>query len=949
MKFSLTLGFCFSLLTGIAQCDYYIKEALIPNSFGHAISTCSDGGSVIAGVLDSGPFGNEDWIISRRDNQEVEVWTKAIGTNLVESGKNLIVTEMSDGFLVAGYQTPTNSLTRTFIFVKLNTQGDIQWQKSIPDAFSDGDTPRDILITENHIYIAGTSRSYGVGISDAIILCFEHDGDFLWGKTMGGALNDHFYSIDVHSNGKVIVAGNNESFDEIVHHNWVLTMDSLGNVLNEKIIYGNAIDTALRIKKNNAGNFAMIGYSKSFGSAQESTEVIELDENLNIVDDFIIDSPFVDQGFDIILDDGHQLIVSNSRIAQNQKVIQVYDLNNIVNGEISSQYYSLNGNIYNETVSMLTHYSSDYLTVICTIQEGGQSSLGLLKFSLNDCPENADDCLNTQLTDVIDVSFNTINYDSEKLVFDQLQNASLSAQDYEIEYFFHCPAIECEGEFSFNTNDFCSNSNVEIGLESNNVNDQDIDSVSWQILGNSSDGPEANFTIGNEEEFNVYLEITTLDGLCTYIIDSLIIVPPPELVLLDIELNSCEEFLVDDYALPFCLLPLPELIDDDIVLTCQEGCSLFELSIEVVQELPMVADTIQLIICEGETFEFNLNSIDSSLYFMETNLSTTELSDAGWSTLEISNGFCDDDITFFIDIPVYPDLPEDFYTTCELPFDPALDPMFELFFEGEVVATNQLNEEGVYVYTFTNECFVLDGQFTLEHIDFPPLTNDIVLCAGDNFVLDLSELNAYSPQNPGSTELIFEPESNSTFDVILLDLDYNCPFNVELNFNLILEPTIDLPTDTLICNGESLEISVSDSYAVFLNDSLQTEALVLTESAEITLITENICFNVAQALNVVFVDCEDEFCDVYFPNAITTNEDLRNEVFFGKTTCDLKDFQLQIFNRWGEKIFECYDINDVWPKPEDHIPIGIYIWQAKYLRSTAIEPVLLRGHVTVIE
>ncbi|GEM_PF-5172458 len=949
MKFLLTLGLCLGILLGKAQCDHYIKEALIPNSFGHAISACSDGGNIIAGVLEDGPHGNEDWLISRRNNQEVEIWTKAIGTNLVESGKNLIVTEMSDGFLVAGYQTPTNSLTRTFIFVKLNPDGDILWQKLIPGAFSDGDTPRDILITENHIYIAGTSRSYGAGLSDAIILCLDLSGNLLWGKTMGGILNDHFYAINHHSNGKVIIAGNNESFDEIVHHNWVLVMDSLGNTIHEKIIYGDAIDTVFKIEKNNTGNFSLVGYSKSFGSTHEATEVIELDEELNILNDFIIDSPFVDQGFDIILDDGYQFIVSNSRLSPNQRVIQLYDLNNIVNNEIASQFYSINGSIYNESVSMLTHYNNDHLTVICTIQEAGVRSLGLLKFSLNDCVDNDLDCRESQLTEVIDVSFNTIDYEGVKINFNLLQNASLSAQDFEISFFYHCPTVECEGEYSFNTNEFCSNSLVEIDLESTFEDEQEIDSISWQILGNSSENTEINFEIGNENAFNVYCEITTIDGLCTYIIDSLIIVPPPEMVDLEIAINSCEEFIVEDYSLPFCLLPLAQEISENTVLTCQEGCTLYELSIEVVQNLPFVADTIQAIICPGETFIFDLNSIDSSLYFVETNQSFIELTSLGWSVLNISNGLCEDNIAFFIDIPNYPNLPIESYTVCELPFNPEIDPSYELLLDGEMVNPSQLNTAGTYNYTFTNYCDTLEGYFVLNLIDLPPLSNSIILCEGDNFVLDLIDLNAYSAENQGSTELIFEPESSTSIELILIDLNSACPFHLELNFNVITEPQIQLPSDTLLCSGETLIISVPDTYSIFLNDSLHNSPLELSESADITIITENDCFSIEQSLSVLYADCEYEFCDLYFPNAITTNDDQRNDVFYGKTTCHLKEFQLQIFNRWGEKIFETVSINETWPSVGDDIPIGLYVWQVKYLRSNAIEPVLLRGHVTVIE
>lgn len=949
MKTLLALFLGLIYLPSFAQCDIYMKEALIANSFGHSISNCSDGGSIIAGVLNNGPFGDEDWIITKRNSQEETVWTKAIGTDLTEAGKNLIITEMPDGYIIGGYQTTLNSNTRTFVLVKLNTVGDILWQKRIPGAMSDGDTPRDILITENLMYVVGTSRTYGPGLSDAIILCFEHDGEFLWGKTMGGEDDDHFYSISNHSDGKVIIAGNNESFDEIVHHNWVLIMDSLGNTWNEKIIFGNQIDTAFKIEKNNQGNFSMVGYSKSFGSEQEATEVIELDQDLNILSDFIIDTPYVDQGIDIIHDDGHHFVVANSRIGPNQRAIHLYNLANIVNDEVHTQYFSISGNIYNELVSMLTAYRDHHLSVICTIQESGESSMGLLKFALNDCGAQAENCPGNTWTDIIDVDFNIETYNSEKINFNLFSDISLNIQNYNIDYFNHCETIECEGEFSFNTNDFCSNSILEIILNTSNIDESEINDISWDVLGDLSSGNETVFTVGNENEVNVYCEITTLDGLCTYIVDSIFVVPPPEIIELNLALNSCEEIIIEEIILPFCFWEIPQEIAEDVILFCQEGCSLYELAIDVIQDLPPFPEVIDEVLCDGEIFEFNLNSIDSSYFFLDSNSPEVVISNPGTTTMEFGNGFCTSEMLFNISVPEEPIIPDEYYAFCEFPANPDLDPTLDLFFNGLPVNQTELNSEGTYTYSVNNDCYDVSGNFEVELLTVEPISIDAVLCEGESFVLSLGDFNVYSIDNPENEELIFQPDNSTEFQLSLLDLASDCPVSLTLSIDVINEPQWSLPPDTMLCEGTSLSITWPQSFDLIVNDSLYNNSIGLTEPAQLYFVSENECFSIEHWMQLEFEECSEEICDLYFPNAITTNDDLRNDLFYGKTACEWNNFQLQIYNRWGEKIFETDDINHKWPENDEDIPIGVYVWQVRCSLNESIEPLLLKGHVTVIE
>ncbi len=91
---------------------------------------------------------------------------------------------------------------------------------------------------------------------------------------------------------------------------------------------------------------------------------------------------------------------------------------------------------------------------------------------------------------------------------------------------------------------------------------------------------------------------------------------------------------------------------------------------------------------------------------------------------------------------------------------------------------------------------------------------------------------------------------------------------------------------------------------------------------------------------------------LHLPNAFTPNNDGLNDDFRGKGFFDgFKSYNMQIWNRWGEKIFETTDPSQGWDgkkQGSDNIaPPGVYVYSVDYAppRGAAINE---RGHVTLI-
>ena len=90
----------------------------------------------------------------------------------------------------------------------------------------------------------------------------------------------------------------------------------------------------------------------------------------------------------------------------------------------------------------------------------------------------------------------------------------------------------------------------------------------------------------------------------------------------------------------------------------------------------------------------------------------------------------------------------------------------------------------------------------------------------------------------------------------------------------------------------------------------------------------------------------------YVPNSFTPNGDENNAVFIPVLTdgLDLNEYEMIIYNRWGEVMFKTTDVNIGWDGSckGEVVPSGVYVWdlRIKHLYGPGVEKV--QGHVTLI-
>lgn len=77
--------------------------------------------------------------------------------------------------------------------------------------------------------------------------------------------------------------------------------------------------------------------------------------------------------------------------------------------------------------------------------------------------------------------------------------------------------------------------------------------------------------------------------------------------------------------------------------------------------------------------------------------------------------------------------------------------------------------------------------------------------------------------------------------------------------------------------------------------------------------------------------CEKEPCSLDIPNAFTPNNDGINEGFIPKASCKPEEYDLSVYNRWGQLIFRTQDVGEAWNIDSSRQATGnVYFYSIRY-------------------
>jgi gliding motility-associated-like protein len=121
-----------------------------------------------------------------------------------------------------------------------------------------------------------------------------------------------------------------------------------------------------------------------------------------------------------------------------------------------------------------------------------------------------------------------------------------------------------------------------------------------------------------------------------------------------------------------------------------------------------------------------------------------------------------------------------------------------------------------------------------------------------------------------------------------------------------------------------------------------------TQSGNYTVIAANGCGRDTLTATVDFAACG---CQLNLPNAFTPNGDGRNDNFRPLHVCEITDFEMNIYDRYGDLVFRSLNADEAWNgtyRGGEKAPGGTYVWTAHYFSAATKQPVMRKGTVMLI-
>ncbi len=264
-----------------------------------SIDKTSDGGYILGGYSSSNASGNktEDviggldyWIVKINSSGIIE-WQKTIGGN---SDDILIdIKEVSDGGYIlcgisasgiSGNKTEENIGQGDYWIVKVNSTGDVIWDKTIGGTFSDN--AYSIKQTFDGGYIIGGFSNSGIsgdktepclGNDDFWVVKINNIGNIEWQNTIGGSYYDRAFCANQTTDGGYIIIGSSNSALEDdkteasdgYEDYWVIKLNNIGEIQWQSTLGGSTEDIPYSVEQTSDGGYILGGVSHSNISADK--------------------------------------------------------------------------------------------------------------------------------------------------------------------------------------------------------------------------------------------------------------------------------------------------------------------------------------------------------------------------------------------------------------------------------------------------------------------------------------------------------------------------------------------------------------------------------------------------------------------------------------------------------------------------------------------------------
>ena len=294
-----------------------------------SIRGTKDGGFILAGTSnsdtgfhkkDSCKGGTDFWVFKLNAKGE-EQWQRTIGGTgqdellsvfqTTDGGYILGGSSSSDATIVATTDKKTLTTSKKdltskstnsrgsmdYWIVKLNTQGEVQWQKTFGGKYAD--ELRSMEQTKDGGYIlggysnspqSGDKTEPSIGIGDYWVVKIDNSGTIEWQRTYGGNGDNQLYVIHQTGDEGYLIGGNSNSTNSLTTKGgtvsngtdfWLLKVDSKGEEQWSRTYDYGKVDILTSLVENKDHTFLIGGYAQNDVTSESGLALKKQDKGIN--------------------------------------------------------------------------------------------------------------------------------------------------------------------------------------------------------------------------------------------------------------------------------------------------------------------------------------------------------------------------------------------------------------------------------------------------------------------------------------------------------------------------------------------------------------------------------------------------------------------------------------------------------------------------------------------
>jgi hypothetical protein len=245
-----------------------------------AVKASNDGGYIIGGHTQPGQ--RSSMLLMKVQTNGTVDWARTIGSQFGnERMYDIKALGSGDGYLVVGYTGIYGSVLNEAMFAIVGDDGSLQ--AAFTYGGSSDDDARKFADGTGGFYMAGNTRSYGVGVQDLFLAKFTFSEltqlpELAWLKTYGGSQSEDFTDLFVNSNdGMIMMLGHTSSFGSNGEA-LLLALSDVDGEVQSAYTYGSSGDEWLNSVVASNQGLVLAGYSNSFGTGNDAY-LVKLGEN----------------------------------------------------------------------------------------------------------------------------------------------------------------------------------------------------------------------------------------------------------------------------------------------------------------------------------------------------------------------------------------------------------------------------------------------------------------------------------------------------------------------------------------------------------------------------------------------------------------------------------------------------------------------------------------------